>query len=210
VRFSYAILGYDFVSMSGMGWNLFLALVPLLMAVVLFRVGRRPGLLWWVGMVAFVLFLPNSAYVLTDVVQLIRRIRQTPYVPVWTVALVLIPQYGLFMLAGFEAHVLAIMRLGNYLRWLGYSRRVVPVELALNFAVAVGIYLGRFRRFNSWDVLHDPMRLGLQTIDDFTTARPLQIVAIGFGVLSVLYYAVMAIDRALAVSWQAWTNPPQA
>jgi uncharacterized membrane protein len=195
-------MGYHFVSVRGMGWNLFLALVPLMMAIALFRRRRPPGALWWAGFLAFVLFLPNSAYVLTDVVQFVRHVRKTPYVSAWTVGLELVPIYGLFMLAGFQAHVASITLLTRYLRALGSAQWVVPTEMAFNLAVAVGIYLGRFRRFNSWDILHDPMRLGYQTLDDLTTAGPLQIIAIAFCVVSGLYYATRTLNRALAAYWR--------
>ncbi|HEY4309788.1 MAG TPA: DUF1361 domain-containing protein [Pirellulales bacterium] len=193
-------LAYNFVSLSGMGWNLFLASIPLVLAGLLFRGERRPGIVWWFAFVVFLLFLPNAAYVLTDVVQLVRRVRQQPYVPVWTIALVLVPQYVAFMLAGFQAHVLSIMRLRSYLRRLGLAYWIMPAEIGLNLAVAMGIYLGRFRRFNSWDILREPMRLGVQTAEDFSTVTPWYIVAIAFGVLVFLYYIVKFLNRAIVTA----------
>jgi uncharacterized membrane protein len=185
----------------GMGWNLFLALAPLAMALVLFRVGRRPGLLWWPGLVVFCLFLPNAAYVLTDTLHLVHRIRREPLMPVWTVSLVLIPQYALFMLAGLQSHVLSLMRFGDYLRWLGWGVLVVPMELTLNLAASLGIFLGRFQRFNSWDVVNQPERLAFETIDDLLGRFPLEIMGITFAVLTILYYSFKVVDRALLAGW---------
>jgi uncharacterized membrane protein len=196
-------MGYHFLSVRGMGWNLFLALVPLVMALGLFRRRRPPGFLWWGGFAVFLLFLPNSAYVLTDIVQFVRHVRRTPYVSAWAVGLELVPIYGLFMLAGFQAHVISVGLVGRYLHTLGRAMWAPPAEIALNLAVAVGIYLGRFRRFNSWDVLHDPLRLGDQTLDDLTTAGPLQIIAIAFCVVGGLYYATRTMNRALFAYWRA-------
>ncbi|MES1213212.1 MAG: DUF1361 domain-containing protein [Singulisphaera sp.] len=190
-------LAYNFVSLSGMGWNLFLAFIPLVFAGFLFRAGRRPGILWWLALVVFLLFLPNAAYVLTDVIQLVRRVRQQPYLPVWTIALVLVPQYTAFMIAGFEAHVLSLSRLGAFLKSLGRDRWIVPAELALNFAVAVGLYLGRYRRFNSWDLVRDPLRLGTQAAEDFSTSPPWQVVIVAFGVVVTLYYLFKFLNFAV-------------
>ena len=145
----------------------------------------------------FLLFLPNSAYTLTDVIHLVYRIRREPHVPVWTVALVLMPQYAAFMVAGWQAHVLSLMRCGDYLRSLGRGRWVVPVEIVLNLLVAAGIYFGRFQRFNSWDIVSQPEKLALTTIEDFTRRNPLEVVAVTFGVLIVLYYVSKIVDRAL-------------
>jgi uncharacterized membrane protein len=181
----------------GMGWNSLLALVPLAMAIVLFRPTWRRGVIWWMGVLAFCLFLPNSAYTLTDVLHLVHKIRREPYLPVWTVALVLIPQYAVFMLVGWQAHVLSLMRCGDYFRSLGRNRMVVPCEIALNLLVSVGIFCGRFQRFNSWDVINQPERLALATIDDFTRRKPVEVILATFGVLCVLYYATKLVDRAL-------------
>ncbi len=181
----------------GMGWNLLLALAPLAMALVLFRPGRRAGVLWWIGLVVFCLFLPNSAYTLTDVIHLVHRIRRQPYMPVWTVTLALIPQYAAFMFAGLEAHVLSLMLLGDYLRSRSRAAWVVPVECTLNFLASLGIFLGRFQRLNSWDVVNQPERVALDTITDFTKRYPLEAIAATFAVLSVLYYALKFVNRAI-------------
>ena len=59
-----------------MTWNVALALLPLLAAVVLFgRDAAHRSMLWWAGLVGLVLFLPNAPYVLTDVVHLPESLR---------------------------------------------------------------------------------------------------------------------------------------
>lgn len=190
----------------GMRWNVLLALVPVAMSCWLFRVGRRPGWLWWPGLIVFCLFLPNAAYTLTDVIHLIYHIRREPYDPVWTVSLVLMPQYALFMLLGLQSHVLSLMWFGDYLRWLGKRWMVVPMELTLNFAAALGIYLGRFQRFNSWDVA-EPKKLALETIHDLTRKYPLEIIAVTFAILTALYYIFKLIDRAVIETWFRRAQP---
>jgi uncharacterized membrane protein len=185
-----------------MGWNTLLAIIPPLLAFSLFRARQRPGLLWCVAFAAFVLFLPNSAYVLTDIVQFIRRVRQPPIPSAWVVAVVLVPQYTAFMLVGLEAHVLSLMLFGRYLRSFGYRRYVPAAEVALNLAASFGIYLGRYRRFNSWDVMHDPSRIVAQTLADFSTAAPCRIVAVTLGLLCLLYYTMRTINRSLLLAWK--------
>ncbi len=58
-----------------MGWNLLLALVPLALALLLFRGRRERTALWWLGTAAFVAFLPNAPYVMTDVIHLFTDVR---------------------------------------------------------------------------------------------------------------------------------------
>jgi uncharacterized membrane protein len=47
-----------------------LALVPLGLALVVFRPRARLRVAWWIGAGLFVAFLPNAPYVLTDLVHL--------------------------------------------------------------------------------------------------------------------------------------------
>jgi uncharacterized membrane protein len=55
-----------------MVWNSLLALVPLALALVVFRRGARTGTFWWrAGVAIFVVMLPNAPYVLTDVIHLV-------------------------------------------------------------------------------------------------------------------------------------------
>jgi uncharacterized membrane protein len=93
--------------------------------------------------------------------------------------------------------VLSIMRATDCVRDLGRTRLVVPCELALNFLVSLGIYFGRFQRFNSWDVVSRPEKLAFAAIDDMTRRHPWELIAATFGVLCVLYYATKIVDRAL-------------
>ena len=69
--------------------------------------------------VAFVLFLPNAPYVLTDVIHLISDVRATQSQSV--IALAVIPTYALFFSMGVGAYVLAIRDLSNCLRRHGVS-----------------------------------------------------------------------------------------
>src|SRR5258707_813088 len=59
-------------------WNAFLAGCPAALALALFTrpAPERRGVLWWAGLAAWVLFLPNAPYVLTDVVHMIDDIQR--------------------------------------------------------------------------------------------------------------------------------------
>ncbi len=79
-----------------LSWNLFLALAPLGLAWWLFRRTERRGWLWWPLLVAFILFLPNAAYTLTDIIHFIDEVRYSePQLPEWSVAYIVIPKYTL-------------------------------------------------------------------------------------------------------------------
>lgn len=170
-----------------MGWNLFLALVPLALARFLFGPRERPRWVLAVGGVVFVAFLPNAPYVLTDVLHLPRELAIT-HGNHWLAA-ALVGQYLCLFAAGFAAYVLSLVRLERWLSDHGMSRRtVLLVDLSLHALCAVGIVLGRVFRFNSWDLVTNPG--GLLDLARIPQPRT-------FAVLFVLF-AILAGGAALA------------
>jgi uncharacterized membrane protein len=139
-----------------MGWNLLLAALPLPLAWALFRYRGRCGPVWWCGLALFVLFLPNAPYALTDLLHLVRKARQLPPLPEWAVVVFTIPEYVLYVAAGLLSYTFSLRLLGDFLRRRGKGRWVWPAEAVLHLLCAVGVYLGRVARLNSWDVLADP------------------------------------------------------
>jgi uncharacterized membrane protein len=171
-------------------WNLFLAFIPL----VLSKTIARP-IQWWLLFVVYFLFLPNAPYLLTDIIHLIRGIRLG--YSVWVIALVFVPLHLFAIVAGTEAYVIALINQGHYLKRLDLRRYVMWSELGTHLLCAIGIFLGRFRRFNSWDLVSDPTDLMLQTLDDLTSKRPLLVIFISFAVLVVLYWVMKQITLGL-------------
>ncbi|WP_287519547.1 DUF1361 domain-containing protein [Okeania sp. SIO2C2] len=113
--------------------------------------------MWWFCLLIFIAFLPNAPYVLTDIIHLDQDLRQSN--SVWVLTLAVVPQYLLFMFIGFEAYVLSLINLGYYLQREGWSNFILGIELIIHCLSAIGIYLGRFKRFNSWDIVTNPNTL---------------------------------------------------
>ncbi|MEQ9670154.1 DUF1361 domain-containing protein [Coleofasciculus sp. G2-EDA-02] len=179
-----------------MAWNLFLAFIPLALSVWLFRrsSGNR-NLLWWAGLIVFIAFLPNAPYLLTDIIHLIDAVRRN--YSVWVITLVLIPQHLSVILLGFEAYVISLINLGYYLQKQGMGKFTLPAELIIHALSAVGIYLGRFKRFNSWDLVTQPDDLVQTVVDDLTAKRPLFVTFVTFIVLTVLYWVMKQVTLGL-------------
>ena len=173
-------------------WNLFLAFIPLTISFGLFlRRSKKRSLLWWIGYVIFITFLPNAPYLLTDIIHLIEAIRAG--YSIWITTLIFIPLHTLAILAGWEAYVISLINQSHYLKKHGARRFVFSSELITHALCAVGIFIGRFRRFNSWDLVTQPDVLFDSTINDLTTKKPLVVIAITFIILSVLYWLTKQI-----------------
>lgn len=179
-------------------WNSFLAFIPLALSFWLFRSSSRRSWLWWLVFLAFFAFLPNAPYVLTDVIHLIDDIRRIN--SVWIITLVVIPVYLVFILAGFEAYVMSLINMGYYLKQQGRRRWILNAELITHALSALGIYLGRFQRFNSWDLVTKPDELVIVSMENLTGKRPLLIIVITFVVITVLYWIAKRIT--IGILWQ--------
>ena len=165
----------------------FLLFTASLMAIDIWIVKRsqsRP-ISWWLGFLVFISFLPNAPYVLTDVIHLIDDIRMG--YSVWIITLALIPLYLLFMFVGFQAYVLSLMHMGEYMQRQGWGKFILLSELVVHALSAIGIYLGRFLRFNSWDIITNTQMLLNRMMEDLIAQRPAIVMLITFVVISVLY-----------------------
>ena len=179
-------------------WNLYLAFIPLTLSFWLFRRNiQSRSKAWWFAFLVYVAFLPNAPYLLTDVIHLIQATRSV--YSVWIITLIFIPLHVFAILCGFEAYVIALLNQGHYLRRQGAARFVVWVELLTHALCATGIYLGRFRRFNSWDLITDPGNLLLATVDDLTTKFPIAVILITFIVLTGFYWLMKQITLGLGL-----------
>ena len=141
----YGAFGFRFLI-----WNLILAWIPLLLGLFVYDRYRRgsPLLALAPALVLWLLFLPNAPYIVTDFVHL--SAASAP--PLWLDGVELSAFAWTGMLLGFVSlylvHAVARHRFGPVPGWTA-----VLGVLAL---VSVGVYLGRVKRWNSWDLLTQP------------------------------------------------------
>ncbi len=134
-------------------WNLLLAWIPLVFAFAFAAVPRRIWLLPF-G-VLWLAFLPNAPYLITDLVHL-----RNGY-DLWRHVL----QYGVAAWTGIMLGVVS-MRLvhrrltAEFGRVTGWTAMAVTVALC-----AVGVVIGRFQRWNSWDLIDRPDAVVAGTLD---------------------------------------------
>jgi uncharacterized membrane protein len=137
-------------------YNLVLAWIPLALSVVLHALdGVRPRASARVAsvlcLVAWLAFFPNAPYLMTDLLHL--KVQGNRLVWLDLIALQAFAWTGLalgFVSLDVVQRVVA-RRVGRVASWL-FAAAVMGLS-------AFGIYLGRFRRWNSWDVARDPLGL---------------------------------------------------
>jgi uncharacterized membrane protein len=169
--------------------NLFLACVPLFLSTAL-RIASYWRLHWIFRLALFslwLLFLPNAPYILTDILHLTRA----SHAPAWYDLALLLSCAGTGLLVGYLSliDVQGIVTRSFGAAW-GWIFALVSLVLS-GFA----IYLGRFLRWNSWDVLVTPTRvleiLG-GVMQPWAHVRPLAVTLI-FGVILALGYISLRI-----------------
>ncbi len=177
-------------------WNLFLAWLPMIFAsLAAEHFQRRGGRDWrFLGLAgAWLLFFPNAPYIFTDLVHL------TAKGHFWI-------DLTLFLLCGLTGFVLGFVSL--YLMQTMVKRMYGRLASWLFIAgvaglTSLGVSLGRFTRFNSWDVVVQPMKQ-FQTNGNFArddTPRPDQgsfmlLFATFFFVAYVMLYTLTHLSPA--------------
>lgn len=143
-----------------MFWNIFLAFVPFFVSslLLMYTNSDQPGRggkdnilkpLFIIGFIVWFVFLPNAPYVVTDFIHL-GRIHG---VPVMFDAFLLFAGASASLLMGFYS----ILHIEKILL-LKFTKKITNIIiLVIIFCASFGIYLGRYLRFNSWDlfVSHD-------------------------------------------------------
>ena len=132
-------------------WNLMLAGVPMAFAWLAVRARRKGSLLVWVYGAVWLLFLPNAPYLVTDLIHL----GYSADTPILFDATILFSCALCGLAMGFIS--LRWMQDLAAKRWgaaVGQGFSLLALSLA-----GFGIYLGRYLRWNSWDVIANPTSL---------------------------------------------------
>ena len=184
------IVGHDYYSF--MLWNLFLAAIPLGLSLGLRRMNRLvpalPLLALWL------LFFPNAPYVLTDLMHLNEH---PANVPKWLDLLMLLSFALVSLWLGFQSlHIVQHWFARRFSHATAWCVSVGSLGLS-----GFGVYLGRFDRWNSWDLLHRPVsllsRISAYVLHPLAHTRTWGF-TLGFGTLLILAYLFWFSSSALA------------
>ena len=140
-------------------WNLFLAAIPYSLSTIIktdFRL-RRSNLKNLGIIIIWLLFIPNTFYLITDFVHLNPS---NLYRYIFDFALL-----SSFTIAGFYFGILSIHTIYKQIQFF-YSNTISKIFLiSISYLCAFGIYIGRVLRFNSWDIICNPFSLIKSILD---------------------------------------------
>ncbi len=176
--------------------NFILAFIPFILAFYLFKVSHHRSALWWLLALVFVAFLPNSAYVLTDIIHFIAAVKSpnisTPYL-----LLILVPFYTIFLLVNFEFYVISIQWADKYFAQVKRGLLSKAFAPTIHLLAALGVYLGRFQRLESSDIIHRPIIVFRDVLIDISGGNSLLIIIGLFLLFYGLYEVVSRVNNTV-------------
>lgn len=157
-------------------WNVFLAIIPYAITMYLNTKANlnRYVLVFW--FLIWLAFLPNAPYIVTDLIHLSVNNGELLWLDI-----VVVLSFALTGLLVFYLSILDMQKL------LITTFRAIPINtltISVLFLCGFGVYLGRFLRYNSWEIISNPKILISDVLEILIT--PFQhsnawLFTIGFG-----------------------------
>ena len=145
---------------TGLIWNLFLAWIPFILAYIAHAVSwRRIWVYLVLPFIAFgwLIFFPNAPYMLTDLQDLARRAGDAP---LWYDVIIVVWCSWTGMLLGvISLYLMQDIVTRTFRRFAGWAFVFIISGLS-----SFGIYIGRFVRLNSWDILQNPAETAMDIL----------------------------------------------
>ncbi len=135
-----------------LNWNLFLATIPWLLSEWILRhKSRISPVMLWISLVTWLLFFPNCPYILTDLFHL----KKSYAMPLWYDLILILSYAWTALIIGFSSW----RKIEQVLiaQWGRSTTGIITFFVFLS--AGFGVYLGRYLRWNTWDILYNPSLL---------------------------------------------------
>jgi uncharacterized membrane protein len=144
-------------------WNIILAFIPFLISSILLYFSNKNKLnktLFIIGGIFWLIFIPNAPYIITDLI----HIGVVRSVPVLYDSILLFTSAWVGLLLGMNS----IFHMEKILL-SKYSKKITSATIIIvMFLISIGMYLGRFFRFNSWDIFTNPSSFIIKIINNLS------------------------------------------
>jgi uncharacterized membrane protein len=175
-----------------LNWNLFLAFIPWFISSILINKKQLATINVFFLIAIWLLFFPNSPYILTDLFHL----RNRGDVPIWYDLILILSFAWTGLTYGFVS-LLDIEKI--FLQRI--SRRFTNIIIVVMlFVVSFGVYIGRFLRWNSWDIISNPSNLlydiGIRISDPLAHPRTWGMTLLMGILLNMMYGSLKLLQKS--------------
>lgn len=129
-------------------WNVFLAIIPFAITMYLNSKQNISTFKLIVWLIIWLAFLPNAPYIVTDLI----HIKTGNNTLLWLDILVVLS----FALSGLFLFYLSIINMQNLVKSKFEKIPIATLTFSILFLCGFGVYLGRFLRYNSWEIISNP------------------------------------------------------
>ncbi|WP_179333176.1 DUF1361 domain-containing protein [Winogradskyella costae] len=138
-------------------WNVFLAIIPYAITMYLNTTSKLSKLKLGFWFMVWLAFLPNAPYIVTDLIHI--KIGNDSLL--WLDVLVVLS----FALSGLLLFYISILDMQKLLKSKFKTLPVEMISIAILFLCGFGVYLGRFLRYNSWEIISGPQYLFMDILN---------------------------------------------
>lgn len=175
-----------------LSWNIFLAWIPYMLSNYFVEVTKKTKWKQFFLFFSWLIFFPNSLYIVTDLIHM----EENTDIPVWYDAVLLFASSFIGIMMAF----VSLRKVEYFLRSI-FSRKAVAFFIpAILFISSFGVYLGRFQRWNSWDIIKDPLALAMDIMSNFINPihnyKTWAITVLFTGIYTLLYFFLKILPQA--------------
>jgi uncharacterized membrane protein len=140
-----------------LNWNLFLACIPWLLTSFMLLIPKiaKSNSILILLLFIWILFFPNAPYILTDLFHLSPK----KYIPIWFDLIIILSFAWTGLLFGF----FSLWDIEQLLRTKTKDKLssfwITTTTVLFLFLSSFGVYLGRYLRWNTWDIIHQPLTI---------------------------------------------------
>jgi uncharacterized membrane protein len=175
-------------------WNIFLAWIPCMISSLFNKMTDKAR--WKTALLfcCWLAFFPNALYIVTDLI----HIQHESPIPKWFDALLLFSSAVLGLILAF----ISLYRVEIFLSKTINNKLQAPLILFILFLGSFGVYLGRFLRWNSWDIISNPFQLllsiGYRIVSPFDHVQTWGITMVFTMFFYLLYVAIKKLPGYLS------------
>lgn len=174
-------------------WNLFLGYIPYSLSSKI-RTAIPGTFKFYLLFFGWLLFLPNSFYLVTDFVHL----HHNSSLQYLFDAILL----SCFTIAGFYAGIASLFHINKLLEMKYSTNKSLLLIAVICYLSSYGIYLGRILRCNSWDILSQPVDLFSTVLNSALNPEMYPFTAIlGTFILAIYLISFRILNKKIIKSW---------